>query len=367
MGLRLASEQRRKLPTVKYVPGSTVSVKIPTDTAIKRMIVRLVGSTQCTYTGSPVASPQGYLGRLCNRVSIVANGRDTIKNLNPYMSRCLQLLNKGVAGNRSFSLSASAPTSLIAGTERVQGPAFDYPATTEYLVLNETMEINFEHPLAYGQGKQASIFYTKNLSSAEMTFDFAPIERLQQDGGAVSVAYANANFDLEITIIESQSVEEDPKNKFLLFKEVHSVQPIGGQVSDLSFKLTRGNNLTGLSFLALNGDSNQSLSDAVIKNLKVLFNSREPVQECSWRGLQDDNRMRYGVDAWKTSGNHPQKGFAHMNFMQYGLAATGLPTQAFNELELRIDSAASTGVDAATYTVPAQLMVVTHELVQKAS
>lgn len=366
----IASEQRRSLPVVTYTgKAGLVSLDLPKDTCIKRIEIRLKGQHDVTYaSGSPIGAPQGFMGRwLSGGISVVANGSRYVKAVDPYLLRCEQHIITGFSPERSYSSSASAPTTFIGQTEMPFGAAEVIPATTQFVVANETVTIFFENQFAYNFGAQASLFNTRGLSSCVMNFNFTDISNIQRDETSpVAVTYGNINLSLSVVLVESPDVDTDAR--FLDYKQTFKRVQFSSQTSAGAIDLPRGNLLCGLSILVNDGDANKTLSDKALTLIELRANGSRVLQASSFLDLQQSYRASKGVYAPKgtasASVTHALQGFAFMNLLKNGDIRTALDSKSFDQLQLLCTTAASTGVDAATYTNPVTVTVQTHELAQ---
>ena len=366
------SEIRRTLSLVQYDGTAGVkSVDVPRDSVFKRFQVRMNLSFIVTYaSGSPISSPDGVMNKILPRIDIVANGQDTIKSVEPYFMRMQGFLLSTQMPERAYSTSASAFTTALAQTESLYGQPFAYPATTQYVLVNESIYIYMECPWAYGAGRESTMWNTKRLSTAEMRFTFSDATAVQRaESSAVSVAYTSVSGSFEIMTVEAQHV--DANMQFNYFKETTRAIQFSSETRDFAIELNRGAFLTGLHFLVRNGDANKSLSDIAIKNLRLLLNGTRILQNVnSLAALQQENRQRYGVYAPKGTASagitHSLQGYGFMNLLLNGELGTSLDTRLENgvsQLFLQATSAASSGTDAATYTNPVELRILTQEIV----
>ena len=364
----ITSQFRRRLAQASYRANSVVSVDIPRDDVFKRIFIRMTGSVSVTYgAGSPVIGGLGMLPRLVARIDIVQNGQDTIKSLDPYMVRMQNVLVSGSAPERAYTSQAGAFTTREALTESVfGGPA--YQATTGYMLFNESIAIYFEHPFMYEMGKSVSLWNTKGLSSAELRFAFNAQSNLLEDGNSASVTYADdlaTLFDIELISAPAIPRESD----FMLYKQTVRRVQFSAQSRDVLVDLPRGNLLSGIHLLARNGDTNKRLSDIAITDLALLINGQRLVQKTTFITLQRENRINHGISDYRGSASqgitHLLQGYAYMGLVRDGDVRTCLDTRVANNVDLvqlAVSTAASSGNDAATYTNPVELTIMTDEL-----
>lgn len=359
-------ETRRELPPAVYNGAGQVPVEIPKDTCIKRIdLEAIIGYTVTYGAGSPVLSPQGFLGRICPVISVVLNGSRYVKTINPFMYRVISAMAFGGFGRRAYqngngilATTREPTTEWLAGT-------IAYPTTTQSAVINESLSIYFENMFAYGRGADITQLYTKGASSAWMYFNFVDISAVLNDGNGATVAYSAVDVRIIPTIIENRA--GTPSNNAFDLVETMSDNQITGQVSNRSIDLNTGNKLLGLGIMVQNGDTAKSLSDTAITKLNLKVNGSQDLALVNFKNLRNDNKNRYGVsDDQYSSGVSAGKGVAWLNLMKDGDVLSGISTlrdDGVSQLQLYIDSAASTGVDAATYTNPLNVKVMQQQLI----
>lgn len=364
----VTSQFRRKMPQVSYRSNSVVSVDVPRDDVFKRCFIKMNGSVQVTYAaGAPVLGGMSLISRLVNRIDVVQNGQDTIKSMDPHMIRMQNLLVSGQSPDRSITKQAGAFSTRETTTELEFGGTA-YQATTGYMLLSESICIYFEHPFCYEAGKSVSLWNTKGLSSAEIRFAFAAQTTLNEDGNTAVVTYVDdlaTLFDVELISAPSVPREQD----FMLYKQSVRRVTFSAQGRDVLVELPRGNLLTGIHLVARDGDTNRRLSDNVITDIALLINGQRLIQKTSFKNLQLENRMQYGVRDLKGTAAqgiiHAMQGYAYMGLIRDGDVRTALDSRVQNNvdlLQLSVSTAASTGVDPATYTNGVELSVMTDEL-----
>lgn len=367
-GALIQSERRRRLQPVSFVENQVKTLDIPRDTVIKRIEFRMNGYLSMTYSsGSPVADFAGGASRLCPRLDIIIDGNRTVKSVDIYMLEKEQLLWSGILGERAYTDTGAAttPTTKLAGTEASLGAPFVYPTSTYYIVLNESWSIYFEMPWADYFGREATLLNVKGVSSAEIRYNFAAASNLQRyESSPVSVTYGGISLDFVATLIEAADVPREAQ--FFDYKQSVKRVQFSSESRDSLVDLPKGNMLANVAFLVRNGDANKLLSDKALLDIKLLLNGTQLIQSTTFLELQQSNRMRYGVDAKKTSGNHALMGYAFMNLIKNGDIRTALDTRVsagVDQVQLQLTTAASSGTDAATYTNPVEISIQTGEVV----
>jgi len=364
----ILSQFIRRLPQVSYKSNTVVTADIPRDDVVKRIFLRLTGSQSVTFaSGSPFLGGLSFWSRLVASIQVVQNGQDTIKSIDPHLYRMANLLSSGQAPERAYSKSASAFTTRLALTElSCDGAA--YQATTGYMLLNESLVISFEHPFCYEAGRGVSLWNTKGLSSAEIRFACNAVTNLIEDGNTATVTYVDDNaflFDIEMVTVPWIPREKD----FLLYKQSARRVQYSAQQTAALIDLPRGNKISGIHILARNGDTNRRLSDIAVTNLSLLLNGQRIIQRTTFLTNQQMNRIQYGVDSKKGSVAagvyHNMQGYCYLGLLEGGDARTALDVSinaGCDLIQLQIDTAASSGNDAATYTNPVELTIMTDEL-----
>ncbi len=172
-------ECRRKLSAASFTANSTVSVDIPRDTAIKRInLFSSLGLTATYGSGSPVLSPLGALARACVNYTIVADGSRNVKVIDLFMQRCMQALAYEGYGRRAYRTGASQLASTSQPSTEWFSGTIAYGATTQDLIVQESVDVMFENYFAYEKGRNISFLYTKNLSTCAMYFGFGAIDNI---------------------------------------------------------------------------------------------------------------------------------------------------------------------------------------------
>lgn len=364
----ILSQFVRRLPQVTYSANSVVTADVPRDDVVKRIYLRLTGSQTVSYaSGSPALGGFSFFQRLFNNIQVVQNGQDTIKSIDPHLMRMANLLAYGQTPERAYSTSASAMTTRLAQTESQFG-GVAFPADTQRLLINESLVIPFEHVMCYEAGRGVSLWNTKGLSSAEIRFACNAVSQLQEDPQAATVTYAD---DLAFKIdVELVTVPWIPREKdFLLYKQAARRVQFSAQVSDSLIDLPRGNKISGIHVMVRNGDTNKRLSDVAVTALSLLINGQRIIQRSTFLTTQQQNRIVYGLQAAKGTSSqgitHNMQGYCYIGLLEGGDARTALDVSiaaGVDLVQLQISTAASSGVDSATYTNPVEVTLMTDEL-----
>lgn len=360
----LTAEARRRLSPVLYAESTVKTTDLPRDTVIKRIEIDLMGTFVVTYaSGSPVAHSKGVAAQICPRLDVIIDGQRTVKSVDIHMLELMNSLQYGSRPRRAYSTGASITTER-AGTESYSGAAFVYPATTQTVLVNEKFILNFENPFAYDMGREATMLNIKNVSSAEIRYNFAAASNVQRDeSSAVAVTYSSLNLHFTPTLVEAREI---PSNaQFLDFKETVKRTSFSSEVRDSLIDLPRGNGLAGLAIMVRDGDANRTLVDRGLRDLQLLINGQSIVQRTTFVELQDSNLARYGVYSPLASGVHLLKGFAFMNLLKNGDIRSAINTSigaGVDQIQLAVTTAPTSGNDAATYTNTMEVSVMSMEI-----
>ena len=131
----LNAEARRSLDAASH--GSSPStIKMPRDTVVKRMYLKLYATFDVTYAaGSPTFSELGVFERICSNIEVNINGNRIVKSVRPHLARCHDALWSGSLPRRAYETAAAAFTKTRAGREWIAG-SMAYPATTQFVLVN---------------------------------------------------------------------------------------------------------------------------------------------------------------------------------------------------------------------------------------
>jgi len=360
----IQTEVTRKLPSVTYVENQPQRVKLPTDTALKRLNIRMSGWFSVTYgSGSPVADASGVFNRICPNLEIAVDGQQLVKSYSPFAAQQLQLFKRGILGEQRYTSTAAAttPTTKIALTDGVLGA---YPATTYFVIINECVTVDFENTWAYNYGSDLSLLNLKRSSNPEVRFYFSSFANIQgANSASVAVTYAASTIQFDITTVEAQDVGID--DPFFILKEYTLSKQFSAQSQDSAFDLNCGNLVQGLMFIVRNGDANKTLSNIPLQRIQLRLNGVTTIKDTTFLELQSENRARRGIQAPTAAGVTRLDGCAYLGLMRNGDIRSCLNTSTeagVKQLQLLLTSAASTGVDAATYTNPVEVIVLVQEI-----
>jgi len=373
----LNAEARRSLQSPVY--GSAPSaVSVPRDTCIKRMLLKMILTTTVTYgSGSPLTSPQGAFAQICPSVELNVNGNRIIKYVNPHIGRLNNLILTGSTPRRAYSTSASAPTVTRASREWFAGQVA-YPATTQFFLFNEAFELDFENSWGYGGSRFLTELDIRDVASCDLRFYWAAMENLQGFGIGAPVTYSNTAVTVVPQIIENRARPRPQAGQVLFdYVETYFARTYTGQANNQQIDLQTGNYLMGLGIYVNNGDANTLPQENLLQQINLMVNGASAIQgPVSHQDLQDSMISSLGVDSKLGLGEYaatiassanvqPVKGFAHMGLLRNGDWNTAINTSrqaGVDSIKLQFNTPGSTGLDAATYTNPLQVLVHTHEV-----
>lgn len=358
----IQTEITRKLPSVPFTENAPQRVKLPTDTALKRLNIRMNGWFSVTYaSGSPVADASGVFNRLCPNLEVAVDGQQLVKSYNPFIAQQLQLFRRGILGEQRYSTSSTLPTTKIGLTDGSLGA---YPATTYYVVINECVTVDFENSWAYNYGFELSLLNLKRSTNPELRFYFSTFANIQDANSAsVAVTYAANTVQFDITTVEAQDVGID--SQFFILKEYNLSKQYSAQSQDATFDLNCGNLIQGMMFVVRNGDASKTLSNKPLQRIQLRLNGVTTIKDTTFLELQSENRARRGIQAPTSGGVTRLDGCAYLGLMRNGDIKSCLNTSTeagVKQLQLLLTTASSTGVDAATYTNPVEVVVLIQEI-----
>jgi hypothetical protein len=360
----LNAEGGRVLESTPWVANTVRTVKLPQDVALKRLSCRLSGSFKVEYAaGAPVFDVYGIFNQLVPNVQVVLDGKDVVKSLSPFEAQQLQYIMTGILGEQRYSTSAAAFTTAIGLTDGRPGA---YPATTQYVLDNETISLFFENPWAYGYGADLSILNLQMYSNPELRFQFASYGAMQNPASSsVSVTYtADIALSIETSTIEAQDVNRG--DQFLQFREYTLSETFSSRQTGFVMRLNTGNHIQGVMFVVRNGDTTKTLSDKALTRIQFRLNGQQVVKDTTFLQLQAENLSRRGILATTSSSVRRIDGCAYMSLIKNGDVRTAIDLSLearVSTAQLILDTAASSGNDAATYTAGVDVNAVIQEIV----
>lgn len=354
--------RRRTLPQKTFVPSQNISMDLPLDCGLVGLFIRLKGTIQTTYTGTPSGRPEGAADSLIRAIEVKTDRLGTVKFLRPHFLHLQQLMSGGAPTERLYGVGASA----AAAKANTEGP-FTFGTTTQYTAIDETIYLPFEQVFCEpGFGREETWLNTQRGTSATIMFACNPYSSLIQNASDIpNVTFANANLEIEVTTVERGDV---PANAvFKVWRQIQKTENFASQVNDKAIMINTENKLSGIMMYATDGATGASSaapSNDLVKFLKLRKNGRDSLQEISFRQLQNINRSDNGVIAPYAAGVSRLQGFAHLTQLSRRELASALDVSKESggvySLQLMVDTNDSSLV---SYTTPASLHIVTEEIV----
>ncbi len=355
------SESTRKLATQAFNPSSTMTFRLPEDTTLRALQIRISGSIVTTFaSGTPVADNFGPLDDLISSIQVRVGGSDTVKTTTPRIASFIQMMATKNRGERKSSSGAAAAT---ADDVTADVDAFTYGTTTQITSIAESLTIYFECVLAdYGQEK--TWLNLRGVVGSDLILNTRSYSNLLGYANTAPVVYSASTLNIDVKLVEARTVEAG--RIFDVWKETFQIEPFAAQAANRVIKLNPGQKIIGVSFLARDGAagstttaSGKLASDKLIDQIKLTLNGSFTPRNETWKELQADNRSRYGINAPYVSNVSKLQGFAHMDLLQFKVLKTALDARLLDSVQLEISTLA-----AATYTDGASLLVHAHELVE---
>lgn len=359
--VQIDSESTRKLASQAFSPSSVMTFRLPEDTTLRALQIRLSGAIVTTFaSGTPVADDFGPLDNLVSTIQVRVGGSDSIKTVTPRMAAFHQLLATSVRGERKASAAASA---ISSGDVTSDVSAFPYGTTTQYTTVAETLTIFFECPLVKF-GKEKTWLNLKGIVGSELILNTRAYASLLGYGNTAPVVFSSSTLQIDVKLIEARTIEQN--RKFDVYKETYQIEPFTAQAANRVIDLNKGQRIIGLSMLARDGASGSSTtatglvaSDALIDQMKLTLNGSFTPRNETWFELQADNKNRYGLNAPYSSNKSILQGFAFMDLTQFSVLNTALDARFLDNVQLEVSTKSG-----ATYTSTATLLVHQHELVE---
>lgn len=355
------SESTRRVASQSFAPSSVMSFRLPEDTTLRALQIRVSGSIVTTFaSGTPVADDFGPLDNLISSIQIRVGGSDSIKTITPRMAAFHQLLAQKQRGERKASAGAAAAT---ADDVTADVSAFVYGTTTQITSLAESLTIFFECPLVdYGQ--ERTWLNLRGIVGSDLILTTKAYSALLGFGNTAPVVYSDSTLQINVRLIEARTVEQG--RRFDTWKETYQIEPFTATASSRVIEINKGQKIIGLSFLARDGASGTTTtasgllaSDKLIDQMKLMLNGSFYPRNETWQELQADNRARYGLNAPYVSNKSILQGYAYMDLTQYKVLKTALDARNLDNVQLEVSTKS-----AATYTSVASLLVHQHELVE---
>jgi hypothetical protein len=356
----IQTQGRRRLPTEAFAASSQISIKVPCDTAVKRMRVTFSGNVVTTFaSGTPVADALSTMDNLMNNVSLKVDGSLNLKNVRPYLQQQLQLLTSGVLAERKSSAGAAAASF----NNPTADGAFAYGTTTQISTVRESFDLYFECPFVKPEQMAATVLNLQGRSTCELLFSTGAYSALLGFGNTAPVVFSSDDFDIDVTLIENRTVPKEWRG----LDYVQSTQSItkSANGTDYREKLPVAQFLAAVALLTRDGAAGSAttatgkvLNSNVIGKVQLSLNGTRTVVDTTFQQLQSDNRAEWGVSSPFASNVSRFDGYAFMTLLKERDMDTALDCSKGNNVdnvELVFDT------QAVSFTNPIQVVIETHE------
>jgi hypothetical protein len=357
----IASERSRLIGTLTFEENQSLALKLPLDTVLVGLYIRIKGSVKTTYaSGTPVAKAEGAMDALINRIDVTIDGQHTVKSVTPHLLHMQALFTSGIESERFSSAGASIsqfPTT--SGT-------FAFGTTGQITSLRESVYLPFE--MVYcepGMGREETYLNLKQANSAEIRFSTNAFSNILGYGNTAPVVWSDSTLQIEVWSKERQDI--GPEMLFDQWKQTYKKIQISSESSDLATEIAIGNYLTGLMLFAKDGAAGSTTtatgklaSNLLVTNSEIKRNGSDTIQRYSFPALQAKNRQDYGVNASFSSGVSRLDGIVHHNFISRRDLGTAMPKMRpfVDQLNLVLDTNSSSNV---SYTNPAEVTIMQEE------
>lgn len=355
------AETKRLLETgLAYAISSVLSVKLPLDTCLKGILIRLSGTTVYTFASAVSALETSIFDNLVSRIEVVAGGERTIKNVKPHMVQMLSIYVRGVQPERRASAAAAAAyqNNPLADSGMVFG------TTTQTTTVLEALYLPFECLVASDSERSATWLDTRGLPSCDLRMYTNTLNGLDRSGNA-TFTNLPSTVSFEITTVEAKDFVQSTKFDW---KQTVLVDTLASQVTDRRLDLPRGNKVTGVAMFCIQDSSGV---DATVANrkkpnnnsvdtIKFRKNGRE-IFSSTFRSIFSDNQSRGGMNTPFATNISRRDGWAFIDFLHDKKLGTALDLTDANSFELLYSTRAA---DATNNIYPLDVAVETHELVK---
>lgn len=360
--LGLIAESFRKLETLSLttVNGQLLSLRLPLDTVIRYLVLRLNGYITYTFSSAVSATETGIFDDICPSVEVNANGQ-TIKSIRPHMNQMHWLLATKVAPVRRSSTAATAGA-LPYQYNPTADAALVFGATTESSAILETLMIPFENILV-SVGQEQTWLDTRKYSSVELRLNTIALSNLDRAGNATITVQA---LTIEPSIIECKDFPMEAGHRH--FRQTFKNQVFASASTETWVQLNVGHRCLGVSFMVqqdyAGADGTAAYRKKPVNNAVYDMAFRVAGREI-WSGtfqsLQDSMRIRSGVNAAFASNLSRLDGFARADFTTRGVLGTELDLRDAKSFEVKLTCRANT---AAVNVLPVQVSIEQQEYVE---
>lgn len=340
MQAMLSTERQRKLQDMTWSSGVIVGRDLPRDTVLKRISLRLSGYVTYTFSSTPVAYETSTIDNIVSRIDVVINGQRTVKSVRPHLLHMEQLLATTIQGERKASAAAAAALQ----NNPTADAGFTYGTTTQTTTVAETVHVCFEMILC-AFGRNGTYMNLKGATSAEIKLACGTTTGLDKTGNATFTA---SSLSFEVVTIEAQDLPATMA--FSDWKQTTKDIVITAQTTDYVIDINRGNFLAGIKLLcvqdyaaALANAKTRQPTNFGIGDIKLIANGSMIVKATTFKSLQAENRMRWGVSSPYATNASRLDGFAYLNLLENNDIRSALDCRApkMDNLQLLISTNAS--------------------------
>lgn len=355
------AETKRLLETgLAFVASSVLSVRLPLDTSLKGILIRLSGTVTYTFASAPSALETSIFDNLVSRIEVVAGGERTVCNVKPHMNQILSLYARGIQPERRASAAAAAAYA----NNPLADSGMTFGSTTQTTTILEALYLPFECTLATEDEQSATWLNTRGLPSCELRMYTNTLSSLDR---ASNATFTGSAITFEISTVEAKDFNAAKKYDW---KRTCIVDTVSAQVTERRLDLPRGNKVSGVGIFAIQDSSGADGTAAnrkkpnnnSVTDIKFRLNGRE-IYSNTFRRVFSDNQVRGGMNAAFAASISRRDGWAFIDFLQNKRIGTALDTRGANAFEILYSTRAS---DASNNIYPLDVAIETHEIVEVA-
>jgi len=286
--VKITAASRRKLGTIEVKSGATTTMNIPRDTVFRNLQLVLRGSIKTEYaSGTPIADPTAMMNRLINNVQLQLSGQDIIKSIPIWAMKLYDYFSTGKFPARFNAAGAEAVDNPTNASKMIYGTTGQISSTLEIARLN------FENVVA-GVGRHSTYLDTRGTSSCQLNISFAEFKNLLIAGNDADVNYTDDKLYIDIY---SEEVQYFPVNTvFSRWKQTTLTTELPGNTTEKQIELIRGNAIQSVMFLVREVEGAKAFSNDHLDNIQLIINGTRHIQNVSFRPLQLDNIIKYGLN-----------------------------------------------------------------------
>lgn len=295
---------RRKLETLNYEKNASKSIALPRNYSYQglyltlKAVITIVTADATAYTNAP--------WKLIKRIEVIANGRDSLKNIDGV---ALAMLNKFMQGAANYF--STVPVAVGASQ------AFE-----------SSLYLPFAMPRA-----------VKPVDTYLNAPDFGTLEFRITFGSEADMYSANsANVTITSASVSVQSLESIGAGRAPLINKVGIIEKeVTATASEFSVPINVGNSFRGFLVRA---EVDGNPSDSVINSV-VLRSGTEVYCKTDYNQIRNENKLHFGVESMPS-------GYLFIDFCPDGYLTESLDTKGFSNLELVCDVTKQSGTNKIT-------------------